>query len=125
MSDLPLYGGAIIAHRVSGFVRAGYSFDVVRPGFDAQGRKRETWTQIVHEGVPVYEVKLKTPLKNVLDRFEQAWDKTIGDDEDLLARALASVKRERNAKFMDGESGEAPAPALSRDGRPSPPQAPT
>ncbi|AFO71695.1 hypothetical protein CcrKarma_gp144 [Caulobacter virus Karma] len=111
-SDLPLYDGALTGKLVGRFVRAGQAFDVVRPGFDAQGIKRQTWTQIVHGGVPVFEVKVRTDLDNVIDRFDELWERHIGEDEDLLARALASVKKERTAKFRDGKSGVTPAPTV-------------
>lgn len=120
---LSLYGGAVKANEVSRFVRAGKVFVVIRPGYDAQGEKRATWTQIVHEDVPIYEVKVRTALDNVLDKFDILWDRHIGDEDEqnaFLNRALESVKRERRAKFRDGRSGVAPAPALSRDGREPP-----
>jgi hypothetical protein len=115
-----LYDGALEGNCVGRFVRAGLAFDVIRPGFDAQGVKRQTWTQIVHEGVPIYEVKVRTDLDNVIDRFDALWESHIGDDEAFLARALASVKRERVSKFRDGKSGVASAPTLAHDDHPYP-----
>lgn len=109
--------GSIRANRIGAFVRGDKTFDIIRPGFDAQGRKRGSWTQVVHEGVPVYEVKVQTGLANVIAQFDQQWDRTIGADDELLGRALQAVKRERTTRYRDGESGESPAPALSRDGR--------
>lgn len=106
-----LYDGALKANRVSSVVRLDQTFDIIRPGFDAQGRRRTSWTQIVHEGVPVFEVKVLTDLDNVLDKFERQFDRDIGQDADLLTQALAQVKRERRAKFRDGVSGVEPAPA--------------
>ncbi|AFU86621.1 hypothetical protein D869_gp293 [Caulobacter phage CcrRogue] len=116
-----LYDGALEGNCVGRFVRAGQTFDVIRPGYDAQGVKRQTWTQIIHDGVPVFEVKVRTDLDNVIDRFDALWERHIGDDDDLLARALTSVKRERASKFRDGKAGVAPAPTLAHDEHPYPP----
>ncbi|UTC29930.1 hypothetical protein BAJUN_03280 [Bajunvirus bajun] len=117
MSDrIPLYDGALKGNRVSSVVKAGLTFDFIKPGFDAQGRRRTTWTQVVHAGVPIYEVRVNTALDNVLDRFDAEWDKVMGDDRAFIDKALASVKRERLSKFMDGKSGVEPAPSL-RDGK--------
>lgn len=107
----------LTANKVGAFVRAMQTFEVIRPGFDAQGRPRKGWTQIIHGGIPIYEAKVQTTLDNVIERFDQLWDRTIGADEDLLDRALAAVKRERVEKFRDGQSGESPAPAIVKDGR--------
>lgn len=119
---LSLYAGALEANEVSRFVREGETFKVIRPGYDAQGEKKATWTQIVHEDVPIYEVKVKSTLDNVLDKFDILWDRHFDEDDDpaFLAAALASVKRERRRKFRDGRSGVSPAPALSKDGRTPP-----
>lgn len=109
--------GSIRANRIGGFVRAGRGFDVIRPGYDAQGRRRTSWTQIVHRGVPVFEVKVLAPLDKVLERFDTLWDKTLGADDALTERALAAVTRHRLSRFRDGYSGVAQTREVSQDGR--------
>uniref|UniRef100_A0AB74UGB2 Uncharacterized protein n=1 Tax=Caulobacter phage BL57 TaxID=3348355 RepID=A0AB74UGB2_9VIRU len=115
-----LVHGVLEGNCVGRFVRAGLTFDLIRPGFDSQGNKKQTWTQVLHEGVPIYEAKVRTEVENVIDRFDDLWEVHIGEDEDLLKKALAAVKKERASKFMDGKSGVAPAPALAHDERPAP-----
>lgn len=118
-----LYDGAIRANSIGCFIRAGVSFEIVRPGYDAQGRRRISWTQFVWEGVPVFEVKKRAELSDAMDHFDAMWDEHIydkkagKDDADLLMRALNATKNERMSKFRDGRTGESPAPALSVDGR--------
>lgn len=109
--------GSLKARRLGAFIKGGLAFEVIRPGYDSQGRRRLQWTQIVHEGVPIYEAKLSTSLEATFARFDELWDQTIGDDESMLHQALASVKRERVAKFRDGATGVTPAPSASKDGR--------
>lgn len=114
---LPLHGGAIRANKLGTFVMGGETFHVIRPGYCTQGKRRATWTQIVHEDVPIFEVKLAVELPRVYEQFESQWARTIGKDRDLLARALTACKNERRRKFKDGVSGEAPAPGVTADGR--------
>lgn len=116
---IPLYDGALQANRVGSFVKGRRTFDVIRPGYDAQGRQRLTWTQVVHQGVPVFEVKVRGPLNAALDRFDALWTRAFGgrDDAPLVAQALAATMKERRTKFRDGKTGETPAPSISRDGR--------
>jgi hypothetical protein len=115
---LPLHGGAIRANLIGSFVMGGENFHVIRPGYCSQGKRRLTWTQIVHEDVPIFEVKFGSgELVHVFDRFETMWKRTIGDDRDLLARALTACKAARRRKFKDGVSGEAPAPSAALDKR--------
>jgi hypothetical protein len=117
LTSIPLYDGALQANRVGAFIKGGRAFDVIRPGFDSQARKHKSWTQIVHEGVPVFTVKLLSPLEVVLARFEELWADLIGDDADLLARALEMSRNDHLRRFKDGVTGETPAPSLTRDGR--------
>lgn len=112
----PIYGGAIQANVIGSFVRLGQSFLVIHPGYDAQGRKRTAWKQVVHEDVPIWEHKLEAALPTVLERFSERFVDGIGDDTELLIRALTRCKAARRAAFMDGKSGVEPAPTL-HDGR--------
>jgi hypothetical protein len=114
---LPIHAGAIRANRLGSFVMGGETFHVIRPGYCTQGKRRDTWTQVVHEDVPVFEVKVKVELHYVFEQFETMWRRTIAEDRDLLARALAACKKERRRKFKDGTSGEAPAPGITSDKR--------
>lgn len=114
---IPIYDGALQANRIGAFTRCGATFDIVRPGYDAQGRRRHTWTQFVFEGVPVFEVKKQVQLDAAMDQFDALWKQHIGADCDLLRRALQAARNERLAKFRDGRTGESPAPAVSVDGR--------
>lgn len=113
----PLWGGAIKANKVSAFVRCGQTFHVIRPGYDIQGRRRPTWTQVVHGDVPVYTVKTSVTVRQVTDRFDALFDRHIGADETLLAKALELCKGESHRKFQDGVTGESPAPAVTHDKR--------
>lgn len=112
-----LYGGAIKANKVGAFVLAGETFHVIRPGYDSQGKRRTTWTQVVHEDCPVFQVKVMTTLDQVIATFEDLFRRKVGDDPVVLARALEGSKSEHRRKFMDGKTGEAPAPTATRDGR--------
>jgi hypothetical protein len=113
---IDLYGGEIKAHRVGSFVKAGCAFDVIRPGYDSQARRRQSWTQVVHEGVPIYTVKMLSSIEDILERFDELWDLNIGDDANLMARALSMTKNAHVKRFKDGVTGESPAPSISRDG---------
>lgn len=113
----PLYGEAIRANKLGAFVMGGEPFQVIRPGYDIQGRRRTTWTQIIHEDIPIFTARKDAPLREVIAQFESLWSRAIGEDRDLLLRALAACKKEHRRKFRDGESGEAPAPTISRDGK--------
>lgn len=118
MNLIPLYDGALRGNKVGSIVKGPRTFDIIRPGYDAQGRRRTKWTQIVHDGVPIFEMKVRTDMNAVLDRFDQLWGRFIGpDDCDLADRALAGVKRERTSKFRDGRTGVEPAPSVAIDGR--------
>jgi hypothetical protein len=112
-----LYDGAIKANKIGAFVAGGEQFHVIRPGYDIQGKRRTTWTQVVHEDIPIFQVKLSTELRNVMEQFDAQWARTIGDDPLLLQKALTACKNEHRRKFKDGVSGEAPAATISRDGR--------
>lgn len=113
----PIYGGAIRANKIGSFVKGGETFHIIRPGYCIQGKRRLTWTQIVHEDVPVFEVKVRADLSVVMDKFDAMWARHIGDDKALLAKALDATKSEHRRKFRDGRTGESPAPSLTRDGR--------
>jgi len=115
--ELPIYDGAIQARKIGAFVMGGEAFQVIRPGYCAQGKRRTTWTQVVHEDVPVFEVKLDVDLRSALAQFETHWKRTIGSDKVLLGKALAACKAERRRKFRDGVSGETVAPSITRDGQ--------
>jgi hypothetical protein len=110
--------GEIKAHCVGSFVKDGEAFDVIRPGYDIQGRRKIQWTQVVHGGVPIFEHRLTCDIVEVMERFDRLWDKHIGDDADIRVAALAATKKTRLQRFRDGVTGEPPAPALTRDGRP-------
>jgi len=126
---IPVYDGEIRGNRVGRFLRAGITFDIIRPGYDAQGRRRHTWTQFLYEGVPVFEVRKLSEIDAAMDQFDDLWDEHIkvgaatgalgldAYDYDLLTRALDVTKRGRLARFRDGRTGESPAPAYSVDGR--------
>lgn len=114
---IPLYDGALQANQVGRFARGGATFDIIRPGYDAQGRRRTTWTQFVFEGVPVFEVKRKVNLDVAMEIFDELWAEHIKDEHDLLLQALNSTRKDRLSKFRDGRTGESPAPALTVDGR--------
>src|SRR6266567_406248 len=117
-SDLiPIFGGALKANLIGRFTRAGITFDIIRPGYDAQGRRRHTWTQFIVDGVPVFEVKKRIELDGAMDQFDELWTQYIKDDQELLVRAINAAKTERLSKFRDGRNGESPAPALTVDGR--------
>lgn len=109
--------GEIKAHVVGSFMRHGATLYVVRPGYDAQGRSRASWTQIVHNSVPIWEHKLRAPLTKVLSQFDALWRQTIGNNKKLSREALDATRAARMRTYKDGMSGVEPAAALSRDGR--------
>lgn len=109
--------GEIKAHVVGSFMRHGVTLYVVRPGYDAQGRSRASWTQVVHDGVPIWEHKLRAPLNKVLAQFDSLWKTAIGQNRRLSAEALVATRAARLRTFKDGMSGVEPAAAVSRDGR--------
>lgn len=112
-----LYGGKTKANSIGSFMKEGFAFDIIRPGLDAQGRKRLAWTQFVFEGVPVFEVKIKVDLKGAMKKFDELWGQHIGEDRALAKAALERAKQDRTSKFQDGVTGESAAPAVSQDGR--------
>lgn len=114
---LPLYGGAIRANKLGTFVKNGETFHVIRPGYCSQGKRRLSWTQVVHEDIPVFTIKVRAEMPAVLERFDSLWAKHIGEDKTLTKKALTATKNEHRRKFRDGKSGEAPAPSLNKDGR--------
>lgn len=109
--------GEINANVVGRFIKCGLTLDVIRPGYDAQGRRRLCWTQVVHDGVPIWEFKLTAPIERVLDEFETQWTKTIGRDKVLAKRAASATREARLRTWRDGVSGESPAPTVTLDGR--------
>lgn len=111
-----LYDGAIKANKIGAFMMGGETFHIVRPGYDSQGRRQPRWTQFVHEDIPVYQVKLEVDLDTAMDRFEAHFKATIGEDRDLLARALAGSKSSHRARFKDGKTGVEMAPTATQDG---------
>lgn len=112
-----LYGGAIQAHKSGSFVKGGEAFQVISPGYCIQGRRRIDWTQIVHEDIPVFTVKMRCSVAKALKQFDMHWDKAIGKDRDLMQAALAACKKEHRRKFRAEDAGNAPAPTSARDGR--------
>lgn len=108
--------GEIKANVVGAFMRSGRHLYVVRPGYDAQGRRRQNWTQIVMDGVPVWEWKRLAPVGDVLDHFDRLWKQHIGSDTTLMRRALKMTKTFRTRIYRDGLAGEEPAPALTSKG---------
>jgi hypothetical protein len=112
--------GEINASVAGAFIHAKKSFYVIRPGYDAQGRRRENWTQIVFEDVPIWEWKLEAPMSDVIAKFKSLWKSEIGlggDSRVLANKSLRMTLTARRASFRDGTSGESPAVSLTRDGR--------
>lgn len=109
--------GEIDAYVAGAFLHANRSFYVIRPGYDAQGRRRQGWTQVVFEDVPIWEWKLEAPLSDVIGQFKKLWKANIGGDRPLANKALKMTLQARREKHRDGVSGEAPAKALTIDGR--------
>jgi hypothetical protein len=111
-----LHGGALKANQVGAFQRLGVNFQIIHPGYDSQGRRRTHWTQIVYDGVPIWEWKLNAPMETVTALFDADWKRHIGKNKRLLMHALRQTVAARAARFKDGISGVEPAPALHRDG---------
>lgn len=116
-SKIVLYEGKAQGNGIGGFTHKGFYFDIIRPGLDAQGRKRLTWTQFIYDGIPVFEVKITTDLPTAMKKFDELWGKHIGDDLDLARKALERSKIDRISKFKDGVTGESAAPSVVPDGR--------
>ncbi|UTU07895.1 hypothetical protein CcrC1_gp209 [Caulobacter phage C1] len=113
--------GSLKARVVGTFMRSGQTFNVIHPGYDAQGRRRSTWTQVCVDDVPVWEWKLTAPISTVLENFDRLMSKSIGKDKKLLKAAIRATQNNRRDRFKDGVSGVEPAPSLTLDGRtPSP-----
>lgn len=115
--SIAIYDGEITANHVGSFIKLGEAFQVIKPGYDSQGVARSSWTQVVHEGIPVFEHKVQGPLPAAMREFDRQWDKTIGADHALMARSLDACKKEHRRKFRDGKSGVEPAPTLTQDAR--------
>lgn len=115
---IPLYDGAIKANRVGSFQKDGHSFDVIRPGYDSQGRRRTSWTQFVYRGYPIFEVKVHADLARAIKQFEDRWAQSVTPNPELFEQGMRNAIAERKSKFKDGKSGFEPAPALRVDGRP-------
>lgn len=109
--------GEINASTAGAFLHHQHSFHVIRPGYDAQGRRRQGWTQIVYKDVPIWEWKLEAPLTDVIGQFKKLWKESIGGDRTLASKALRMTMKARREKHRDGVSGETPAKALTVDGR--------
>lgn len=98
-------------------MRHGVFYYAVRPGFDAQGRKRIQWTQIVADGVPIWEHKRRAEVNEVVDLFDSQWKKAFGSNQRFSTEAVAKTREARMRVFRDGRSGVEPAQSLTRDGR--------
>lgn len=114
---LPIYDGAIIANRVGAFVKCGEGFQVIRPGFDSQGAKKSTWTQVIHDSIPIYTHKVSGELSVAMVEFDRQWAIHIGNNLELMKLALDACKKEHRRKFKDGLAGVEPAPTMTQDGR--------
>lgn len=115
--SIPLYDGAIKAHKVGGFIMGGEMFHIIRPGYDVQGQRRIKWTQFVHEDVPIFQVKTDMRLEDAIAHFTAQFDKTFsGDALAKLPRALKNSKAEHRRKFRDGVTGVEPAATTTLDG---------
>lgn len=115
---VPLYDGSLRGNRVGQIERCGLQIDVIRPGYDAQARRRVAWTQFVVDGVPIFETKIRMDTRTAVERFDKLWTETFGSRQGDLLPALAACRRDRVSKFRDGLSGEPAAPSLAHDGRP-------
>lgn len=117
----PLYKdhpqGSITASVVGSFMLGRRHLLVVRPGYDAQGRRRQNWTQVVDGDVPIWEFKRTMALPKVLEHFRALWKKSFAGNAALIERSMDAVKASRRKRFRDGMSGMSPAPSLTRDGR--------
>ncbi len=108
--------GELIANKVSAFLLAGrFPVEVIRPGYDSQGNKRERWTQFVVEGVPIAEVKVEVPLRTAIDKLHEMMA-PIKDDRDLIGRGIEACRRQRIERWRDGVSGVETAPSINIDG---------
>ena len=117
MKTTPIYDGKIKARNASGMVRLGQNFQVIYPGYDSQGRRRQSWTQVVWKGIPIWETKLACTLSAAIAKFDSEMAKHVGKDTDLLVKALNQAAEHRRKRFQDGVTGEAPAPTLTADSR--------
>lgn len=115
---IPLYGGSIQGNSVGKITRDGVEIDVIRPGYDAQGRRRVAWTQFVVDGVPIFETKIRMDTRTAIEKFDKLWAEAFGSRSDDLQKALENCRHDHLSKFKDGVSGEPAAPSLSQDGRP-------
>lgn len=117
MSQLSIYNEAIRANRVGAFIKNGLAFDVIRPGYCIQGTRRPTWTQVVYDGVPVFEIKTNVSLMTAMERFDRHWDSIVGTDQGLAVRALAACRKARLERFRDGVTAETFAPSVTQHGK--------
>jgi hypothetical protein len=113
-----LYDGSLRANRVGEIERNGIHIDIIRPGYDAQGRRRVAWTQFVVDGVPIFETKIRMDTRAAVERFDKLWTETFEAISDDIPAALEACRRDHLSKFRDGSAGEPPAPSLAHDGRP-------
>jgi hypothetical protein len=114
--QIKIYDGSIKANKIGSIVRGGITFEIIRPGYNDQGRQMVGWTQFVFKGVPVFEVKRAAELKDAIKKFDDNWDKHIASNEAILAKALEACVKSRRKLFKDGVTGEAPAPSLEVEG---------
>lgn len=118
MKTIPLYGGEIQANVVGGFVKNGVAFTIIRPGYCIQGRRRPTWTQVVHGDVPVFEVRMQqASIAGITQKFDDRWDALIGADAQFASIVLEACKKARRARFKDGVTGEEFAPSITQGGK--------
>lgn len=106
-----IYTDNLFSTLVGQITKFDLTFDIVRPAFDAQGRKRD-WYQFVHDGIPIYENKVAKTVAVAAARFEEIWDQAMGANAALAHKSLEAVKKERRRRFKDGVSGEQPAPSI-------------
>ena len=110
--------GSIKAHVVGGFMRGSRHLLLISPGYDSQGRRRTGWTQVVYGDTPIWEFKRQANSNEVCRQFAKLWDEAFGQrNTPLIEKALQMVVAARNKAWKDGESGMAPAPAITKDGR--------
>lgn len=113
-----LFDGKVKAHKVGGFMKEGFAFDIVRPGVDIQGRNRLTWTQIIWKGIPVWEMKTSNDLPTVMEKFNSNWGMWFGENKALALKAMEAEVADRRDRFQDGTSGVEIAPN-SQDDKPT------